>query len=256
MTVALREVDRADRADRAAHGLGTGQPVDVLVIDGDPSTRGPVVAALASEGFAVAEAVDGADGLRLLDERRPALVLLDLMLPDQSGLAVFRQIGARCSVPVITVTDADDEIDAVLSLEAGAADHVTKPFGVRELSARVRAVLRRAGHPSHPQPYRSPAGPISAGPLVLDPLRRLVEVDGRQLDLARKEFDLLELLVAEHDRVVTRARCLELLWPERSRGDSRTLDTHIKRLRKKIEVDPAHPVHLLTVRGVGYGFSP
>ena len=250
MTVALRDVDRSGRRPAAL------APADVLVIGGEPSARQAVVTGLTAEGFVVAAAADGAEGLRLLDGHRPAVVLLDLVLPDQSGLSVFRRIGARAAVPVVTVADAGNELDAVLSLEAGAADHVTRPIGNRELSARLRAVLRRSPHPPHPLSQAAPAGPIEAGPLVLDPQRRLATVRGRQLDLARKEFDLLALLAAEHDRVVTRTRCLEQLWPERSHGESRTLDTHIKRLRAKVEEDPAHPAHLLTVRGVGYRFRP
>ena len=246
MTLALREVE--------LQALPPDAHPTILVIDGDAGTRESLAADLSIEGFDVVTATDGAEGLAALVAARPSLVLLDMFLSDQSGLAVFRQIAATSPVPVIMVTAKDDEIDAVLALEAGAADHVTKPFRHRELTARVRAVLRRVGQ--QPVPAPAPAGTYSVGPVRLDTALREAVVRNVRVDLSRKEFDLLALLLSESGHVVTRDQCMERLWSEHRLSDSRTLDTHIKRLRKKIELDPATPDHIITVRGIGYRFRP
>lgn len=221
------------------------------MIDGDATSRETLAAGLLAEGFDVIAAHDGSEGVRLLTIARPSLVLLDMFLPDQSGLAVFRRIEAVTSIPVIMVTARDDEIDAVLSLEAGAADHVTKPFRIRELTARVRAVLRRVGASSATD---SPDTLFESGPVKIDVSTREVTIRGVVVDMSRKELDLLLLLVSEAGHVVTRGHCMEHLWRDRRLADSRTLDTHIKRVRKKVELDPANPQHILTIRGIGYRF--
>jgi two-component system response regulator RegX3 len=155
------------------------------------------------------------------------------------------------------ITEEDDELDAVLALEAGAADHVTKPPRPRELTARIRAVLRRVGRqPQSLVPTASAPESFTFGPVTVDVSRREATMHGRDLELSRKEFDLLTLLVSESGHVVTRKQCMDRIWRDRKKGDSRTLDTHVKRLRKKIELNPAEPVHLITVRGVGYRFKP
>ena len=244
MTLGLREVEQ--------QALPPDAHPTILVIDGDVSTRESLAADLSIEGFDVVTAADGAEGLSLLTSVHPVLVPLDMFLADQSGLSVFRQIAAVSPVPVITITAKDDEIDAVLSLEAGAADHVTKPFRQRELTARVRAVLRRVGQ--QPAPPRPPPGECTVGPVHIDNALRETVVRGQPVELSRKEFDLLALLLAESGHVITRDQCMDRLWPEHQSGDSRTLDTHIKRLRKKVELDPATPQHIITVRGIGYRF--
>ncbi len=246
MTLALREVDPPVLPPE-------GHPT-ILVIDGDATVRESLAADLAIEGFDVVTAADGAQGRAAVTADHPSLILLDMHLTDQSGLSAFRQIAELSPVPVIMVTARDDEIDAVLSLEAGAADHITKPFRSRELTARVRAVLRRVGQPTVvPAP---PSGSYAVGPVAVDVGLREATVRGLPVDLSRKEFDLLAVLLSESGRVVTRSQCMDRLWPEHRLGDSRTLDTHVKRLRKKIELDPSAPRHIVTVRGIGYRFRP
>jgi two-component system response regulator RegX3 len=207
----------------------------------------------------VVVAVGGDDGVALSQSTAPSLILLDMQLADSQGLPVFRRIASRSpGVPVIMVTARDDELDAVLALEAGAADHITKPPRPRELTARIRAVLRRVGPQPQPQPEieQDPVGAYSLGPVCIDVSLREAVVRGQAVELSRKEFDLLTLLVSEAGHVVTRAQCMERIWRDRKMGDSRTLDTHVKRLRKKIEQHPADPEHIITVRGIGYRFKP
>jgi len=246
MTLALREV--------APPALPPEGHPTILVIDGDASVRESLAADLAIEGFDVITAADGAAGRAAVTADHPSLILLDMYLTDQSGLSVFRQIAEMSPVPVIMVTARNDEIDAVLSLEAGAADHITKPFRSRELTARVRAVLRRVGQ--QPVAPASPSGSYEVGPVAVDIALREATVRGLPVDLSRKEFDLLAVLLSESGHVVTRSQCMDRLWPEHRLGDSRTLDTHVKRLRKKIELDPSAPRHIVTVRGIGYRFRP
>jgi two-component system response regulator RegX3 len=248
MTLAFREVE-----DGVLPPLG--HPT-ILIIDDDAPSRGSLAATLSVEGFDVVTASSGDEGIALVVSASPSLILLDMQLADSQGLAVFRQIASMSAVPVIMVTSRDDELDAVLALEAGAADHVTKPPRPRELTARIRAVLRRVGRQPSSPATATPAGIYSLGPVCIDVSLREVMVRGRAVDLSRKEFDLLTLLISESGHVVTRQQCMEKIWRDRKMGDSRTLDTHVKRLRKKVETNPAEPQHVLTVRGIGYRFKP
>jgi two-component system response regulator RegX3 len=233
-----------------------GHPT-ILIIDDDTQSRDSLAATLSVEGFDVVTAEDGEAGISLVSSASPSLVLLDMELADSQGLSTFRRIAAMSTVPVIMVTSRDDELDAVLALEAGAADHITKPPRPRELTARIRAVLRRIGRPPEAlSSDRPPTGVLRLGPVCIDVSLRVATMGGKEIDLSRKEFDLLTLLVSETGRVVTRQQCMERIWRNRTMGDSRTLDTHVKRLRKKIEPNPADPKHVLTVRGIGYRFKP
>jgi two-component system response regulator RegX3 len=205
---------------------------------------------LAREGFAVEIAGDGHEALRLFHRVHPDLVLLDVMLPDQSGIELCQQMRALKPIPIIMVTARDSEVDVVLGLELGASDYVAKPFRLRELVARMRAVLRRgAAVAEHHDEV------LHVGPVRLDAGRREVMVHERPVELSRKEFDLLSLLMSHSGQVVTRDGCIDRLWWDQELTDTRTLDTHIKRLRRKIEPDPANPRHLVTVRGVGFRFE-
>ncbi len=232
----------------------------VLVIDEDAATRDSLAATLSVEGFDIVVAANGDEGAVMAAATRPSLILLDMEVSGtDGGLDVFHRIGAALpGVPIIMVTARDDELDAVLALEAGAADHVTKPPRPRELTARIRAVLRRVGSPAALTPLASvgPDGALVYGPVCIDISLREVVVRGRPVELSRKEFDLLALLMMEAGHVVTRKQCMDRIWRDRKMGDSRTLDTHVKRLRKKIEHDPADPQHIITVRGIGYRFKP
>ncbi len=248
MTLAFREVD-----DGVLPPLG--HPT-ILIIDDDVTSRDSIAATLSVEGFDVVTAADSDQGIALVTTATPSLVLLDMELADREGLAVFRRIAAISPVPVIMVTARDDELDAVLALEAGAADHVTKPLRSRELTARIRAVLRRIGRQSVGSAPLVPTGTYTMGPVCIDLSLRQTVVRGRTVDLSRKEFDLLALLITESGHVVSRSQCMDRIWRDRKVGDSRTLDTHVKRLRKKIELNPAEPRHVLTVRGIGYRFNP
>ena len=235
---------------------GEAAPV-ILIVDDDHLTRDSIAATLSIEGFDVLTASTADEGLALVAAAPPSLVLLDTQIGDSEGFSVFRRIAAMAPwIPVIMITDQEDELDAVLALEAGAADHVTKPPRPRELTARIRAVLRRMGGQPHHGPTPAPTTTYTFGPVVVDVARREATLAGRDLELSRKEFDLLALLVSEGGHVVTRKQCMDRIWKDRKKGDSRTLDTHVKRLRKKVEVNPAEPVHVLTVRGVGYRFKP
>jgi two-component system response regulator RegX3 len=232
-----------------------GHPT-VLIIDSDRRSRDELAATLSVEGFDVVSAAGGDEGIALVTSARPSLVLLDMQLPDSRALSVFRHISAISPVPVIMVTARNDELDAVLALEAGAADHITKPPRPRELTARIRAVLRRVGHQPPPAHLPEPPSNYTLGPVSIDLGLRVTVVRGESIELSRKEFDLLALLVSESGHVVTRKQCMDTIWRDRAKGDSRTLDTHVKRLRKKIERNSGQPEHVLTVRGIGYRFKP
>ena len=222
----------------------------VLVVDDEESYRQALASGLAREGFAVEIAGDGHEALRLFHRVHPDLVLLDVMLPDQSGIEICQQMRALKPVPIIMVTARDSEVDVVLGLELGASDYVAKPFRLRELVARMRAVLRRGlAVAEHHEEI------LHVGRVKLDAGRREVSVSEVPVDLSRKEFDLLALLMAHSGQVVTRDWCIDRLWWDQELTDTRTLDTHIKRLRRKIEPDPANPRHLVTVRGVGFRFE-
>ena len=225
----------------------------ILVIDDEASYREALSLGLGAEGFEVVLAADAGEALRAFAERSVDLVLLDVMLPDRSGLEVCREIKASSSVPVVMVSARSEELDVVVGLELGAADYVAKPYRLRELTARIRAVLRRAAvETEQPDEDRM----LVVGPVALDPDRREVHVDGEGVELSRKEFDLLALLMDRSPMVVTRETCLDTLWWGQDLLDSRTLDAHVKRLRRKIEADPAEPRNLITVRGVGFRFQP
>ena len=229
-----------------------GNPV-ILVVDDEASYREALSLGLGAEGFEVVLAADAGEALRAFAERSVDLVLLDVMLPDRSGLEVCREIKASSSVPVVMVSARSEELDVVVGLELGAADYVAKPYRLRELTARIRAVLRRAAvETEQPDEDRM----LVVGPVALDPDRREVHVDGEAVELSRKEFDLLALLMDRSPMVVTRETCLDTLWWGQDLLDSRTLDAHVKRLRRKIEADPAEPRNLITVRGVGFRFQP
>ncbi len=222
----------------------------VLVVDDEESYRQALASGLTREGFAVESAGDGHEALRLFHRIHPDLVLLDVMLPDQSGIEICQQMRALKPVPIIMVTARDSEVDVVLGLELGASDYVAKPFRLRELVARMRAVLRRGVAVAEHSRRSSARRPRS-------PRRRSPRGDSHDdlVDLSRKEFDLLALLMSHSGQVVTRDWCIDRLWWDQELTDTRTLDTHIKRLRRKIEPDPANPRHLVTVRGVGFRFE-
>jgi two-component system response regulator RegX3 len=197
----------------------------------------------------VATASDAATAMEQFIQLSPDLVLLDVMLPDRPGTEVCREMSQMANIPVIMVSARDDEIDIVLGLELGATDYVAKPYRLRELIARIRTVLRRQGAEADDDES------TEAGPVRMDSSRRSTWVRGEQIELSRKEFDLLWLLVTNAGRVVTRDTCIDTLWWGQDLSDTRTLDTHVKRLRRKIELDPTEPVHLLTIRGVGFRFD-
>src|SRR5690606_9916395 len=204
---------------------------------------------LTREGFEVVEAADGNAALAAYDAEGADLVLLDLMLPGLSGTEVCRELRARGDVPVIMLTAKDAEIDKVVGLELGADDYVTKPYSFRELLARVRAVLRRR-RPSDPADPDDDV--LQVGPVRMDVERHTVTVSGRSVALPLKEFDLLELLLRNAGRVLTRGQLIDRVWGADYVGDTKTLDVHVKRIRSKIEPDPASPRYLVTVRGLGY----
>jgi two-component system response regulator RegX3 len=225
--------------------------VKVLIVEDEESYIDALELGLAREGFQTRTARTGPEALALFDQVAPDLVLLDLMLPGLSGIDVCRQIRARSRVPVIMVTAKDSEVDTVVGLEVGADDYVTKPYRLRELVARMRAVLRRTPDGAAP----APADEIRIGDIHLDIARHDVSVRGQTVAVPRKEFELLELLMANAGRVLTRETILDEVWGPGYVGDTKTLDVHIKRLRAKIEPDVARPVYITTVRGVGYRFE-
>ncbi len=205
---------------------------------------------LRREGYEVEIAATGPEALTSFDRSGADLVLLDLMLPGLSGTEVCRELRNRSKVPIIMVTARDTEVDKVVGLELGADDYVTKPFSSRELIARVRAVLRRGGEPDE-----LITNTVEAGPVRMDVERHTVSVDGRSVNMPLKEFDLLELLLRNAGRVLTRGQLIDRVWGSDYVGDTKTLDVHVKRLRAKIEPDPGNPKYLVTVRGLGYKFE-
>ncbi|MGH8838921.1 MAG: response regulator [Jiangellaceae bacterium] len=219
----------------------------LLVVEDEESFSDALSYMLRKEGFEVAVAPTGTDALDEFDRSGADLVLLDLMLPGLSGTEVCRQLRTRSSVPVIMLTAKDSEVDKVVGLELGADDYVTKPFSSRELLARIRAVLRRGTDPAEVAP-----AVLEAGPVRMDVERHVVTVAGQSVRLPLKEFELLELLLRNAGRVLTRGQLIDRIWGADYVGDTKTLDVHVKRLRAKIEPDPARPIHLLTVRGLGY----
>ena len=222
----------------------------ILVVEDEESFSDPLSYLLRREGYDVAVADDGTSALGEFDRNGADLVLLDLMLPGLPGTEVCRQLRARGNVPVIMLTAKDSEIDKVVGLELGADDYVTKPYSSRELLARIKAVLRRLSEPEELLPTT-----LEAGPVRMDVERHVVTVNGSHTALPLKEFELLELLLRNSGRVLTRAQLIDRVWGSDYVGDTKTLDVHVKRLRSKIEEDPGAPVHLVTVRGLGYKFE-
>jgi two-component system, OmpR family, response regulator RegX3 len=223
----------------------------VLVVEDEESFSDALSYMLRREGFEVTVAATGPDALSEFDRSGADLVLLDLMLPGLSGTEVCRTLRQRSNVPVIMLTARDSEIDKVVGLELGADDYVTKPFSSRELVARIRAVLRRRGEPES----EAVGSALEAGPVRMDVERHVVTVDGGTVPMPLKEFDLLELLLRNAGRVLTRGQLIDRVWGSDYVGDTKTLDVHVKRLRAKIEPDPSNPRHLVTVRGLGYKFE-
>jgi two-component system response regulator RegX3 len=222
----------------------------VLVVEDEESFSDALSFMLRKEGFEVGIAATGPAAVTQFDQQGADVVLLDLMLPGMSGTEVCRALRQRSSVPIIMVTAKDSEVDKVVGLELGADDYVTKPFSSRELVARIRAVLRRAGEPEELVPAT-----LEAGPVRMDVERHVVSVNGAPITLPLKEFELLELFLRNSGRVLTRGTLIDRVWGSDYVGDGKTLDVHVKRLRAKIETDPATPVHLVTVRGLGYKFE-
>ena len=222
----------------------------VLVIEDEESFRDALKFMLSREGFDVILAPNGAEGMKLFDSMNPDLVLLDLMLPEVSGTEVCKYIRTKSNTPVIMLTAKDTEIDKVVGLEIGADDYVTKPFSTRELLARIKAVLRRGGEMENDF-----VGAVEVGPIRMDVERHVLSVNGEAVLMPLKEFELLEFLMRNSGRVLTRGQLMDRVWGSNYVGDGKTLDVHVKRIRSKIEPNPANPVHLTTVRGLGYRFE-
>lgn len=221
----------------------------VLIVEDEESLADPLAFLLRKEGFEATVVADGPTALAEFERAGADIVLLDLMLPGMSGTDVCKQLRARSTVPVIMVTARDSEIDKVVGLELGADDYVTKPYSARELIARIRAVLRRGADADDPYVID---GVLESGPVRMDVERHVVSVNGEPVTLPLKEFDLLEYLMRNTGRVLTRGQLIDRVWGADYVGDTKTLDVHVKRLRSKIEADPGNPVHLVTVRGLGY----
>src|SRR3569832_1422667 len=222
----------------------------VLVVEDEESFSDALSYMLRREGYEVEVATDKHQALQTFERSGADLVLRDLMLPGLSGTEVCRELRSRSHVPIIMVTARDAEVDKVVGLELGADDYVTKPFSSRELVARIRAVLRRGAEPEDLM-----TSTVEAGPVRMDVERHVVSVDGRAVSMPLKEFDLLELLLRNSGRVLTRGQLIDRVWGADYVGDTKTLDVHVKRLRAKIEPDPASPKYLVTVRGLGYKFE-
>ena len=229
----------------------TAQPRMVLLVEDEETITVPLTEALAREGFRTETAGSLATGLEIARSRRPDLVLLDVMLPDGSGFDLLRELRADERMPVIMLTARGDEADRVLGLELGADDYVVKPFSARELVARIRAVLRRTSALATP----AATGVQKIGAIVLDPSARTVTLDGEPLELTRKEFDLLALLMGQAGAVVSRERLIDEVWDVNWFGSTKTLDVHVSGLRKKLGDDSSDPRYLHTVRGVGFRFA-
>ena len=228
----------------------------VLVVEDEDSFVDALTLGLTREGFTVSVARDGAEALDMFDDVQPDLVLLDVMLPKVSGLDVCRELRTRSSVPIIMVTAKGAEIDTVVGLEVGADDYVTKPYRLRELVARMRAVLRRRSS------EEAPVGPpvlldevVEVGDVRVDHERHEVFIRGAETRLPLKEFELLALLLENAGRVLTRETLIDRVWGADYVGDTKTLDVHIKRLRSKVEPDPAAPSRIVTIRGLGYKYE-
>jgi two-component system response regulator RegX3 len=224
----------------------------VLVVEDEEAFSDALSYMLRKEGFEVFVAGTGTSALTEFERSGADIVLLDLMLPEMSGTEVCRQLRQRSHVPIIMVTARDSEIDKVVGLELGADDYVTKPYSPRELVARIRAVLRRQAV----DPAERSAPTLTAGPVRMDVERHVVTVDGQPVQLPLKEFELLELLLRNAGRVLTRGQLIDRVWGADYVGDTKTLDVHVKRLRSKVEPEPSAPRYIVTVRGLGYKFEP
>jgi len=224
----------------------------VLVVEDEESFSDALSYMLRKEGFEVSVAPTGTSALTEFDRTGADIVLLDLMLPEMSGTEVCRQLRQRSHVPIIMVTARDSEIDKVVGLEIGADDYVTKPYSPRELVARIRAVLRRQSVDA----VELSTPTLAAGPVRMDVERHVVTVDGAPVQLPLKEFELLELLLRNAGRVLTRGQLIDRVWGADYVGDTKTLDVHVKRLRSKVEPEPSTPRYIVTVRGLGYKFEP
>ena len=231
----------------------TTQPV-VLVVEDEPSFVEALTIGLSREGFRVVSVGDGFEAVQRFDEVQPDIVLLDVMLPRLSGIDVCRQLRKRSHVPIIMVTAKGAEIDTVVGLEVGADDYITKPYRMREVVARMRAVLRRSPGDGSVSSELTP-GSVAVGDVVLDPDEHRVTIDGGDVSLPLKEFELLHLLLANAGRVLPRETLIDRVWGSDYVGDTKTLDVHIKRLRAKVEPDPANPTRIITYRGLGYKFD-
>ena len=222
----------------------------ILVVEDEQGLRDPLVYLLKKEGYEVCEAADGDEAIREFRAQSPDLILLDLMLPKRSGNEVCQIIRQTSNVRIIMLTAKDSPIDKVVGLEIGADDYVTKPYETPELFARIKAVLRRGV-----EPQVEASNILEAGTVRMDVERHEVEVDGQRVQMPLKEFELLELLLENVNRVLTRGQIIDRVWGSDYFGDTKTLDVHVKRIRSKIEADPARPKHLVTVRGLGYKFE-
>jgi two-component system response regulator RegX3 len=222
----------------------------VLVVEDEQSLREPLVFMLEKEGYEVIEAQDGLEAIAHFESSAPDVILLDLMIPKLDGNQVCKKIRLQSNVPIIMLTAKDSEVDKVVGLEIGADDYVTKPYSTRELLARMKAVLRR-----NQQPQVDTGAVLVAGELRLDSERHQVTLSGNPIAFPLKEFELLELLMENVNRVLTRGQIIDRVWGSNYVGDTKTLDVHIKRLRSKIEEDPARPKYIQTVRGLGYKFE-
>ena len=223
----------------------------ILIVEDEESVIDPLELLLSKEGFTIETARDGREALEKFEKVLPDLVLLDLMIPIISGTEVCRQIRAKSQVPIIMLTAKDTEVDKVVGLELGADDYIIKPYSKAELVARIKAVLRRQGG----EVTSEVSGVITAGPISIDIDRHLVMINGAATSLPLKEFELLEFLLRNKGRVLTRTQLIDRVWGSDYFGDTKTLDVHIKRLRAKIENDPANPVYIQTIRGLGYKFE-
>ena len=222
----------------------------ILVVEDEQSLREPLVYLLEKEGYQVVDAADGEAAIKVFNAEQPDLILLDLMLPKKSGNEVCQTIRQSSNVPIIMLTAKDSEIDKVVGLEIGADDYVTKPYSTPELKARIKAVLRR-----NVEPQIELGNVLEAGSVRMDIERHEVLVNGERVQLPLKEFELLELLLENVNRVLTRGQIIDRVWGSDYFGDTKTLDVHVKRIRSKIEADPARPEQLVTVRGLGYKFQ-
>ena len=226
----------------------------VLVVDDETSVREVLGQYLHLDGYAVLEAADGIEALRVAEREPPDLVILDLMLPGMDGLEVCRRLRERSAVPILMLTARGDEMDKLEGFRAGTDDYVTKPFSPREVMMRVQAIMRRLDATSVPAMVL--ADTLRVGSLVIRPKLRQAERDGEPLDLTAKEFDLLQFLASHPRQVFTRTQLLTTIWDFAYAGDPSTVTVHMRRLREKVERDPARPHHLKTVWGVGYKFEP